>query len=234
MVNDTPRPLYPRERAGTHCIGVWVGPRASLDRCRKSRPPPGFDSRTVQTVASRYTDWATLARFSVVKHINSYDPKRRHTYIFCNDMYRADTTFNNRRKYNRHYTPHTMLYLPIHIPFWEWHSHKPDSGLVTIVTKELILCVILQNGLCGCLGNQFKMSVNKTSRWQHTLGYNRGWFVHDMRLDSWLLWLLCFGAVTHKHYDDPSCWAWRVVINNHKQGLLYQSLIKRSFSCGTI
>ena len=31
--NATPRPLYPRERAGTHCIGGWVGPRAGLDRC---------------------------------------------------------------------------------------------------------------------------------------------------------------------------------------------------------
>ena len=46
----------PRERPGTHCIGGWVGPRAGLDGCGKSRPPPGFDPRTVQPVASRYTD----------------------------------------------------------------------------------------------------------------------------------------------------------------------------------
>jgi hypothetical protein len=30
-----------------------VGPRASLDRCEKSRPPPGFDPRTVQPVGNR-------------------------------------------------------------------------------------------------------------------------------------------------------------------------------------
>jgi hypothetical protein len=38
---------------------VWRrgGPRAALDVCGKSRPPPGFDPRTVQPVASRYTDW---------------------------------------------------------------------------------------------------------------------------------------------------------------------------------
>jgi len=36
-----------------------VGPRAGLERCGKSRPPPGFDPRTVQPVASRYTDYAT-------------------------------------------------------------------------------------------------------------------------------------------------------------------------------
>jgi hypothetical protein len=45
-----------RKRPGTHCVGGWVNPRAGLDRCGKSRPPPGFDPRTVQPVASRYTD----------------------------------------------------------------------------------------------------------------------------------------------------------------------------------
>ena len=38
VVNATPRPLYPRERPGTHCIEGWVSPRARLDRCGKSRP----------------------------------------------------------------------------------------------------------------------------------------------------------------------------------------------------
>jgi len=61
VVNATPRPLYPWERACTHCIGGWMGPRAGLDRCGKSRPPAGFDPRTVQPVASRYTDWAVPA-----------------------------------------------------------------------------------------------------------------------------------------------------------------------------
>ena len=55
--NATPRPLYLRERPGTPCIGGWVGPRAGLVGCRKSRPPLGFDPRTVQPVACRYTDW---------------------------------------------------------------------------------------------------------------------------------------------------------------------------------
>jgi len=62
VVNAKLRPLYPwKKRPGTHCIGGWVGPRASLDGCGKSRPPPGFNPRTVQPVASRYTDRAILA-----------------------------------------------------------------------------------------------------------------------------------------------------------------------------
>ena len=56
---QAPAALYPLERPGTHCTGGWVGPRAGLDNCGKSRPPPGFDPRTVQSVASRYTDYAT-------------------------------------------------------------------------------------------------------------------------------------------------------------------------------
>ena len=55
------RPLYPRERRGTNCIGGWVGPGDSLDGCGKSHPPPGFNQRTIQPVESRYTKCAFLA-----------------------------------------------------------------------------------------------------------------------------------------------------------------------------
>ena len=34
-----------------------MGPSAGLYGCGKSRPPPGFNSRIVQPVASRYTGW---------------------------------------------------------------------------------------------------------------------------------------------------------------------------------
>jgi hypothetical protein len=36
--NHAPAAFYPRERPGTPCTGGWVGPRAGLDRCEKSRP----------------------------------------------------------------------------------------------------------------------------------------------------------------------------------------------------
>ena len=59
VVNAMPRSLYPRERLFTHCIGGWVGPRAGLDGCVKSRPPqPGFHPRTAQPIASRCTVYA--------------------------------------------------------------------------------------------------------------------------------------------------------------------------------
>jgi hypothetical protein len=44
------------KRPGTHCIGDLVDPRAGLGRCGKPTLPPGFDPRTVQPLATRYTD----------------------------------------------------------------------------------------------------------------------------------------------------------------------------------
>ena len=58
VVNATPWPFYPRERPGTHCVGDWVGTKAGLEGSGNSDFPPGFDLRTVQPVASRYTYWA--------------------------------------------------------------------------------------------------------------------------------------------------------------------------------
>ena len=68
-VNATARPLYTRERLGTLCLRGWVGPRAGLDRCGISSPPPGLDPRTVQPVASRYTDWDIPAHEIRVRNI---------------------------------------------------------------------------------------------------------------------------------------------------------------------
>jgi hypothetical protein len=57
IVNATLRLLYPRDRPGTHCRGGWIDLKDGLEWVRKISPTPGFDPRTVQSVASRYTDW---------------------------------------------------------------------------------------------------------------------------------------------------------------------------------
>jgi hypothetical protein len=44
VVNASARPLYPRERASTHCTGGWMGPRVGPDGCGKSRPTTGIRS----------------------------------------------------------------------------------------------------------------------------------------------------------------------------------------------
>jgi hypothetical protein len=79
-----PAALPPGKKPDTHCMGGWVGRRAGLDRCVKSRLPPVFDPQTVQPVASRYTYWAIAAHrlllqsqlmtsliFQITQHLNS-------------------------------------------------------------------------------------------------------------------------------------------------------------------
>jgi hypothetical protein len=44
MINATPRPPYPWERPGTHCIGGSMGLIAGLDLCGKPPPPTGIRS----------------------------------------------------------------------------------------------------------------------------------------------------------------------------------------------
>jgi hypothetical protein len=78
VVNATPR-LYPRERPGTHfirpgthfirpgthfirpcthCTYKRLGePQSQSGQVGEISPPPGFDTRTVQPVTIRYTDW---------------------------------------------------------------------------------------------------------------------------------------------------------------------------------
>jgi hypothetical protein len=76
-----PATLPPKKRPGTHCAECWVGPRAGRDGGEKSRPPPAFDPRTVQPVASRYTNYAISAHnFIFVTILN---------FPIGNDMYSA-------------------------------------------------------------------------------------------------------------------------------------------------
>ena len=58
VVNVTLWPLYPQEWPRAHFTGWWVGPTAGL--AGEEIPPTGFDPRTVQPVASRYTDYSTV------------------------------------------------------------------------------------------------------------------------------------------------------------------------------
>ena len=58
-VSVTPRPLF---TPGKTCYPLykWLcGPQGRSGQVLKISPPPGFDPRTVQPVASRYTDWVT-------------------------------------------------------------------------------------------------------------------------------------------------------------------------------
>ena len=59
------------------------GPQGRSGRVRKILPPPGYDPREVQPVASRYTDWTIPA-----PEIHSYQfPKNCSTVSFIRSQY---------------------------------------------------------------------------------------------------------------------------------------------------
>jgi len=59
-IRYVPDALPPGKRPDIHCIGGWVGPRASLD-ATKYLAPPGFDPHTIHPVARSYTHYAVPA-----------------------------------------------------------------------------------------------------------------------------------------------------------------------------
>ena len=61
VVSSTLRPLYPPGKTRYPLYGRLGRPQGRSGRVRKISPPPGFDTRTVQPVASRYTDCAIPA-----------------------------------------------------------------------------------------------------------------------------------------------------------------------------
>jgi hypothetical protein len=60
MVSTTSRPLYPRKDP-VPIVQEAGGPQGRSGRVPKTSSSPAFDPRTVQSVASRYTDWAIQA-----------------------------------------------------------------------------------------------------------------------------------------------------------------------------
>ena len=60
--NATPRPLYPREGTGTHCIRGCVGPWAGRDGFGNP-PPPKY---SIPGMSNRYTDYAIPATLGSV------------------------------------------------------------------------------------------------------------------------------------------------------------------------
>jgi hypothetical protein len=56
VVSATHRPLYPPVKTRYPLYRRLGGPQRRSGRVRKISPPPGFDPRTVQPAASRYTD----------------------------------------------------------------------------------------------------------------------------------------------------------------------------------
>jgi len=73
MLNATSRRFTPWKETRCPLFRRLGGPQGRSGLVRKISSPPGFDPRTVQTVASRYTDWAIPVhkRFKKAKYSSS-------------------------------------------------------------------------------------------------------------------------------------------------------------------
>ena len=80
----TPRPLFTLEKNRYLLYRSLGGSQGRSGQVRKISSPPGFDPRTVQPVASRYTDWATRPTILWI----------RHTLLCCKDSVHIHTESN--------------------------------------------------------------------------------------------------------------------------------------------
>jgi len=92
-----PQPLHPRERPGRL--------HGRSGQVRKILPPPGFDPRTVQPVASRYTDRANPAH-----------PCEMLFNTICNALTMALHSINNQKNSER--------YSELHVMFFQCSQHQ--------------------------------------------------------------------------------------------------------------
>ena len=75
-VSVTPRPLFTPGKTRYPLYRRLGGPQGRSGQARKISPPPEFDPRTVQPVASSYTDYATRSNKQQITCLkNLYRPK---------------------------------------------------------------------------------------------------------------------------------------------------------------
>jgi hypothetical protein len=132
VVSFTPLPLYPRERApGTHFIGGWVHPRASLDDMEKWKffTLPGLElplPLVVQPVASRHTAWAIPAPNYAWLWQSQEKPWSKSTEIL-----KYKSNFRAGYRNERQIKPHSSWFSlnMIHILYLIVSSHIEEAGV---------------------------------------------------------------------------------------------------------
>jgi len=80
-VSVTPRSLFTPGKDPVPIVQWLGGPQGRSAQVRKISPPPGFDPRTVQPIASRYTDWATRPTCNITLTI--YQTRTAKHIMYC-------------------------------------------------------------------------------------------------------------------------------------------------------
>jgi hypothetical protein len=72
VVSSMPRPPLPLGKTRYPLYRRLGGPQGRSGQVRKISSPPGFDPQSIQSVVSRYTDWATQPTYTHIVHFNIY------------------------------------------------------------------------------------------------------------------------------------------------------------------
>jgi hypothetical protein len=76
VFDTTPRPFDHRENSVPTVQKAGWAPAPVWTKAENLAPPQGFDPRTVQSVASRYTDWAVTVHTSANRELSKFLPPR--------------------------------------------------------------------------------------------------------------------------------------------------------------
>ena len=91
-VSVTPRPLFTLRNDPVPFVLEAGWPQGRSGQVRKISPPPEFDPRTVQPIASHYTDWAT--RPTSLDYVMSLKYMHIFSYNLLHMMYSKDSSKN--------------------------------------------------------------------------------------------------------------------------------------------
>ena len=133
-----PAALQPSNGPGTRCTWGCVGPKA--ERMRKILPPRWFDSRTVQPVPNRYTDWAIRARNNWHVHVKFCILLALHNSLMLKyDSPEWSTMRKTTKKINSENEKYVLYnYYTFRMQFWKY------SCLTTLIIMEIYLVTLFE------------------------------------------------------------------------------------------
>jgi hypothetical protein len=151
-----PASLYPRERPSTHCTGGWLGLRASLDRCGKSRPHQDSITRPsspwaysmyyikrklCQIIQQKDANFWLSPSFFLLVHVFMLQ-YRRGKKISSDQIISKKVYFQLRYTDYTHKHTHTFTYPSICTSQTECGIHHPHSiRLVQMMDMWMCVCV---------------------------------------------------------------------------------------------
>jgi len=119
VVNATPCSIYPREWPGIRCTGGWVGPRAGLDGCIKSRPPHTRIRSPDRPARSESLYGLSYPGSQIVEY---WTGKKSVVFKMVDIHPLSNISLPSPCQYNSINAPHSLIHLPLTLYIFHWHN----------------------------------------------------------------------------------------------------------------